>query len=119
MDDRQRYLTKGELREEIAYVVGADPTRYGAGSERCLQKADVLRLADRLQPVDSDIDVRKCTLGPLYSLVCRWAGGEYRPNAGRQWGLNRDNLKAIHRAVGGSDPREILIVDEDNGGECS
>lgn len=105
--DRLRYLTKGELREEIAYAVGADPTRYGAGSDRGLRKADVVRIGDRLQPADSDLELRECHLGTLYEVVCAWAGGTYEPNAGKPWGICRENLKQIHRAVDGSDPREV------------
>jgi hypothetical protein len=46
-------------------------------------------------------------LGEVYEAVCQWAGGEYHPNAGKPWGINRDNLKAIHRAVDAGPLREV------------
>jgi len=102
-NDRLQYLKKGELRAEIVYVVGGDPTRYGAGSERCLKKADIQRIATHLQPEDSDADLDAMDLGNLYEVACQWGDGEYHPNAGKPWGVNRSNLKQIHRAVVGED----------------
>lgn len=106
--DRLTYLMKGELREEIAYAVGANPGRYGVDSTFGFRKADMIRIADQLQPADSDVEIRDCTLDTLYEFVCRWAGGEYQPNAGNPWGINRPNLKKIHRAVDAGDPREVI-----------
>ena len=107
MGDRLKYLNRGQIREEIAYAVGADPSRYGVDSSRGLKKADMARIAERLQPAHSDLDIQQCDLRTLYERVCGWAGGEYQRTAGKQWGINRENLKRIHRAVGASDPREI------------
>jgi hypothetical protein len=101
--DRLQYLTKAELRAEMVYAVAGDPTRYGAGSDRGLKKADIKRIATHLQPEDSDADLDAMDLGNLYEVACRWAGGEYHPNAGKPWGVNRSNLKQIHRAVVGED----------------
>lgn len=119
MTDRLQYLTRGELREEIVYAVGGDPTRYGAGSDRGLKKADVKRIATHLQPEDSDAALDAMDLGNLYEVACRWAGGEYQPNAGKPWGVNRSNLKQIHRAVSGEDPRENLVAATDSGNDRS
>jgi hypothetical protein len=105
--DRLQYLTKGELRAEIVYAVGGDPTRYGAGSDRGLKKADIQRIATHLEPEDSDADLDAMDLGNLYEVACRWGGGEYHPNAGKPWGVNRSNLKQIHQAVGGEDPTAL------------
>jgi hypothetical protein len=115
--DQLQYLTKGELREEIVYAVGGDPTRYGSGSDRGLKKADVKRIATHLQPEDSDILLNAMDLGNLYEVACRWAGGEYQPNTGNPWGVNRSNLKQIHRAVGGVSPRENLVAATDGGND--
>ncbi|MDZ7701789.1 MAG: hypothetical protein U5J98_06820 [Halobacteriales archaeon] len=110
--ERLRYLTNGELREEIAYAAGADPTRYGAGKSGVgLKKADVLRIATQIQPDDSDVELNKLDLKGLYQVVCRWSGGEYKPNAGNAWKINRDNLKKMHQAIGGRPPREIVAAD--------
>lgn len=105
--DRLKYLSNGELREEIAYTVGGDPSRYGAGSGRGLLKDDVLRVAEALQPEDSPLDLESMTLRDLYVPVCEWAGGEYEPNAGNAWGINRENLKQIHQALDAEPPREV------------
>jgi hypothetical protein len=111
MPETLRYHTNGELREEIAYTVGSDPTRYGAGSERGLRKKEVARLAERLRPDGEELDVSECDLATLYDRVCEWAGGEYQPNAGNAWGINRDNLKHIHRAIDATEPREVVMTD--------
>lgn len=115
--ERLTYLNKGQLREEIAYVVGADPTRYGIDSDRGLCRDDMERIATQLKPADSGLDVRKCQLGKLYEVCCRWAGGEYQPNAGNPWGISRQNLKKIHRAVDGRPPREKVAA-TDGGRLC-
>jgi len=106
--NRLQYLTNGELREEIAWAVGGDVCRYGAGTDRGLQKADMRRIATQLQPEDSPVTLRDCDLATLYELSCDWAGGEYDANAGNPWGLYRPSLKTIHRAVDGQPPREVI-----------
>ena len=109
-ENRLKYLRNNQIRGEIAYAVGADPTRYWDDEGRGLTKAHVLRVAQRLQPADSALDIDDMDLGDLYEHVCRWAGGEYSPNAGKPWGINRDNLKLIHDAVDATDPREVVEV---------
>jgi hypothetical protein len=106
ISQRRQYLTVGELRQEIAYTVGGDPSRYGPRSGKAMPKATVRRVAERLQPEDSTLTVHECDLVDLYRHVCEWAGGEYQPNAGRAWGINRANLKLIHRELGASDPTD-------------
>lgn len=107
ISERRQYLTTGELREEIAYAVGGDPSRYGAGSSHGLKKATVRRIAEQLQPEDSTLTLHQCDLVNLYRHVCDWAGGEYQSNAGRAWGINRANLKLIHRELAATDPTEV------------
>lgn len=106
-DDRVRYLRNNELRAEIVAAVGGDPARYQQDDTIHLQKADLVRVADTLQPDDDETKVCALTLGALYEEICRWAGGEYDANAGRPWGITRENLKAIHRAVDGRPPQEV------------
>ena len=106
-DATLRYLTNGEIREQIAYTAGGDPTRYGADSDRGLCKADMLRIAEQVRPDGDETVLEDCTLSELLKLVCVWSGGEYRGNAGQQWGVQRENLKKIHRTLGASDPREV------------
>lgn len=101
-----KFKKNGELRKEIAYTVGGDPSRYGADSDKGLTKGDVFRLAVQLQPEDSDLDLTELRLRDMYDAVCRWAGTEYQSSAGRSWGLRRDNLKAIHRAIDARSPTE-------------
>lgn len=102
------YLTNAGLREEIAYAVGSDPTRYGRGSDRRLKKSELLSIATLLQPDGSNVTLDRCDLERLYRLVCKWTGGEYQPTAGNAWGLTRSNLKLIHDAVDGRSPREVV-----------
>jgi hypothetical protein len=108
ISERRQYLTTGELREEIAYAVGGHPSRYGPRSGKGLKKATVRRVAEQLQPADSDLRLHECDLVDLYRHVCEWAGGEYQPNAGNAWGINRANLKLIHRELGARDPTEAV-----------
>lgn len=103
--NRLKYLTTGELREEIAYTVGADPTRYGAGTQTGLLKNHLQQVAITLQPPDTTITIENCDLEALYRSVCDWAGCEYNPNSGNVWKINRDNLKHIHRALDATAPR--------------
>jgi hypothetical protein len=111
MSDRLKYLNNGELRAEIAYAAGGDPTRYGVDSQRGLKKADMRRVADSLQPADNDLDVHELELRGLYEAVCEWAGGEYEPNAGNPWSLYRPNLKRIHRALDAGPMQEVAADD--------
>jgi len=108
--DRLKYLNNGQLREEIAYAVGADPSRYGPDSSRGITIAHARAIGVSIQPPNTDVDLDAMDLGEVYKHVCRWAGGEYQPNAGKPWGINRENLKEIHRAVGGRKPREVVSV---------
>lgn len=114
--ERLQYLTNGELRAEIVYAAGGDPTRYGVGSPHCLVKDEVKRVACQLEPEDSDVDIEALDLEGLYRVVCRWAGGEHQPNAGNVWGINRNNLKKIHGAVGGRPPDENPLIAGPDGG---
>jgi hypothetical protein len=52
ISERRQYLTAGELREEIAYAVGGDPSRYGPRSSYGLKKATVRRVAEQLASID-------------------------------------------------------------------
>jgi hypothetical protein len=66
ISQRRQYLTTGELREEIAYAVGGDPSRYGPRSGKGLKKATVRRVAEQLQPTESDLTLHECDLVDLY-----------------------------------------------------
>lgn len=102
-----KYLNNRELREQIAYAVGADPSRYSDEAKK-FTKSHVQQIAQQLQPEDNDLDVDAMALGDIYEAVCDWAGGDYSPNAGKPWGINRENLKLIHTAVDGREPREVI-----------
>lgn len=106
--ERLQYLRNNELRAEIVAAVGGDPARFQGADSRYMRKAHLVNVADTLQPADSDVEPRALQLGQLYEYICRWAGGEYEPNAGSPWGINRDNLKHIHRSVGGCPPEEVV-----------
>jgi hypothetical protein len=97
-----RYRSNQDLRREIVAAVGvSDLQRYGA--DQCgLCKADLYAVARALgDPPDDEM-----TVSELYHWLCGQVGLEYGGNAGRDWRLRREQLKAIHRAVadgGGSD----------------
>lgn len=113
MTEQQRqlkYCSNGVLREEIAYTVGVDPTRYGDGVQSGFLKEHLQQIAIALEPDDSEITIERCKLGPLYRIICDWAGGEYQPNSGNVWKINRENLKEIHRALDAKQPRKITDV---------
>lgn len=112
MNNRLKFLQNVEIREEIAYTVGGDPTRYDTERGRNLNKADILRAATQLQPEDNDAALSEMTIGDLYEVVCRWSGGEYVPNAGNPWGLRRPNLKKLHQALDAQPPREVVDADD-------
>lgn len=103
-DDRRKYLTNGELREEIAYTVGSDPTRYGRGVKRGLTKHERIAIAREVTDHDSPealttIELATCLIDALD------VDGE--PSRG-DWKLERPTLKAIHDAVDAEDPRAVV-----------
>jgi len=90
-----RYRSNQDLRREIAAAVGvSDLQRYGAG--QCgLRKRDLRAVARAMgDPPDDEM-----TVSELYRWLCGQVGLEYSGNAGRDWRLRREQLKAIHRAV--------------------
>lgn len=115
--NRQKYLRNAELREEIAYAVGGDPTEYGDDSNRRLLREDLVRIATQLQPERDDLVVEDAPMRHLYEAICEWVGGDWQPSAGNPHGLRRENLKLIHDAVGGRPPRETVSVTGSEGGE--
>lgn len=115
--DRLTYLTVGEIREEIAYAVGADPGRFEAGSQRGLRRNTLRRIAEQLRPEDSGLDVQQCHLPELYETVCEWVDVEYEHNAGNPWSLNKPQLKSIHGELDASDPRAVPEIRADGGSE--
>jgi len=97
-----KFKTNRELRRDIAYTVGGDPTRYA--DSKHLNKADLMRLAETL-----DVErAAEMNLDGLYEAICESVGQEWTANAGHPWGINRDNLKAIHRTIDASSPREVI-----------
>lgn len=112
-DDRRKYLNNNELRAEIAYAVGEDPTRFDGDSDAtALQKETLARVAERLQPEDSDLEVGAMEMSELYRSVGEWVGVEHSGSQ-QNWGLNRDHLKAIHEAIDAEDPENVPDVQEE------
>jgi len=64
------------------------------------------RVATRLQPDDDTTVIEDLTLEELYHVLCSFLGTEYGSNAGNDYKIRRENLKRIHRAVGGRPPTE-------------
>lgn len=102
-----RYRRNRQLRAGIAYAVGAYPTRFDSDRRRSLRKATVVAAGEQLRPADSDVELDALGLAELYERVCAWASGEYSPNAGDPWGLNRPNLKRLYQALDARPPREV------------
>jgi hypothetical protein len=107
-----KYLRNNELRQEIAYAVGGDPSRYDSNETVNLCKADLVRIAgviaDHQHP-------QQLTVRGLYDLIDDDVPGmDHTHNAGNSWGIARDDLKAIHESVGGQPP-QIVVAD---GGRC-
>lgn len=91
-----KYRLANELREDICHTVGVDPgDRYRSQASKGLRKRHLLEIADALG-IEADQDL---TLRQLYTLICERAGAEYNENAGNQWALDRDCLKAIYRSL--------------------
>jgi len=101
-DYNLKYHQNWELRREIAYLAGVETERYrydGQNRQR-LRKAHLYKIAHELgNPPD------ELTLAELYPWICGNCGVEYNGNAGNQWGLGREQLKAIFRSLHTGDKR--------------
>lgn len=99
MNERVQYLTVGEMRREIADAVGSAPDRFGPGSDRCLRKRTVVKVA--IAVTDGHVDPRLMDrdLSGLYDYVADEVGLTYQHTAGRDWGFPREVLKRIHAEV--------------------
>lgn len=106
-DDRLTYLRKAEVRAEVVYAAGGDPTRYQDSPTRGIRKADARRIARQLQPDDIALDIDAMRLADLYRHICEWAGCEYQETAGHQWDLNKATLKHVHRALDAGPLQEV------------
>jgi hypothetical protein len=106
--ERLTYLRTPQIRQEIVYASGGDPTRY-TDTDLCLNKADLKRIAQQLQPDTDTTTISDAGVRYLLETVCEWAGAEYQSNAGNQWRICRDSLKAIHRAVNARPQTEMPV----------
>jgi hypothetical protein len=89
-----KYKRNSELRAEIAFLADIPTDRYSASEQNRFTKAHLLDIARQLGDPPEDL-----TLAELYPWVCEAAGTDYNANAGNQWGLDRDRLKAIRLAL--------------------
>lgn len=91
-----KYYRSNQIRDEICALVGVDPgDRFGVAETRGLRKRHLQAVARELGIEWED----SITLRELYNLVCDEVGAEYNANAGNQWGMDRDCLKAIHQSL--------------------
>jgi len=106
------YLRNNELRAEIVRAVGSDPSRYEtAESARGLCKADLVRITETVTSRD---EASELTLRELYNtLDAAVSGMDHSHNAGNTWGIRREDLEALHRAV---HDESQLVTD---GGQCT
>jgi len=101
-----RYRRNADLRREIAYAVGSDPSRYETGRDRCLLKHEVVAVGTQVTDREA-VELHALSLAELYPLICEAVGEPYEGNAGNQWRLNRAALLAIHDALAGvADPSD-------------
>jgi hypothetical protein len=110
-EDRLTYLRNSDIRAEIAYAVGGDPSRYKHDRRLKLKKSDLVRIATAVSEHEAPASL---TVRELYELLDGAVPGmDHTHNSGRSWGITRDDLKTIHQAVGGR-PRAETVTD---GGE--
>jgi hypothetical protein len=100
-----RYRRNADLRREIAYAVGSDPSRYETGRDRCLLKHEVVAVGTQVTD-RSQAALQRLSLAELYPLICQAVDEPYNGNAGNQWRLNRPALLAIHDALDATDPTD-------------
>lgn len=112
MPDRLKYHENLEMREEIVYTTGGDPTRYNGGDKRRLKKSDARRIAQQLQPEENDLELHDMKLREILENICKWAGGEYNRGSATM-DITRDNLKLIHQALDAKPPQEVAVGGHD------
>jgi len=100
-----RYRRNADLRREIAYAAGSDPSRYETGRDRCLLKHEVVAVGAQVTD-RSQAALQRLSLAELYPLICQAVDEPYEGNAGNQWRLNRPALLAIHDALDATDPTD-------------
>jgi hypothetical protein len=95
-----KYKKTWELRQEILWSVGVDPgDRFQENHNRGIRKANLLFVVAAVRPPDERYDFASMKLTTVYSILGKWAGVEHSPNSGRDWTMNRDLLKALHREI--------------------
>lgn len=94
------YMTVDEIRQEILIEVGVYPgDRFTANDQRGIRKENLLMVVAELRPPGELYDFAEMRLGRLYELLGVWVGVEHEHTAGNDWTMNRDLLKALHRAL--------------------
>jgi len=104
--DRLKYLRNNEIRAEIVYAVGGDPSPFDREETYCIRKADLVRIATAVADLDEPAQL---TIRGLYDAIDDAVPAmDHYHNAGNTWGITREDLKAIHRAVDGRPPKQIV-----------
>jgi len=98
-----KYKQTWQLRREILDAVGVATkevnNRFENGSDRGIRKDNLIVVASKLQPPGISINYANARLTDIYKFLGQWMDVEHSGNAGRDWTMNRDLLKAIHEAV--------------------
>lgn len=112
--DNLKYKRTPKIREEIVIALGGDPGyRYEIGSPAGIRKKNILLIAEEIRPDSYDLDgeteweegeerqkeLSDLTLAELYTMIGEWIDVEYEGCSGKDWSLNRDHLKEIHRRL--------------------
>jgi len=93
-----KYKTNGELRRDIAYTTGSDPSQYERGGTTFFSGRELARIAETI-----GIDATGCGQRELVKTL---AAAVNEPINGLVRNLRRPQLKALHRRVGARSPHE-------------
>jgi len=93
-----KYKTNGELRRDIAWSTGSDPSQYERGGTTFFSGRELARIAEAIGIEATDRGQRE--------LVKTLAAAVNEPINGLVRNLRRPQLKALHRRVGARSPHE-------------
>lgn len=94
-----KYKRVAQIREEILLACGVDPGDRFNDENRGIRKANLLLVVARVRPGNEHHDFAEMRITGLYQLLSEWTGVDHTPNSGRDWTMNKDLLKAVHREV--------------------
>jgi len=88
-----------EIRQEILDAVGVDHGDPFETTSRGIRKANLIVVASELQPESVTVNYADARLTDIYTYLGKWLDVGHEANAGKDWTMNRDLLKEIHRQL--------------------